>query len=132
LSPCSQRNALIWRFFFTGIPRNQLHIQSKVDGTVRRVNLTPGTKVKKGDLLLELTNDKLESALQEAELDLDTARTEIQQNQTLKEQEYLNAKSTLQEAELQLELRESEYSRKKSLFEKNSSRRKTFQTLKTV
>ncbi|MBT5707177.1 MAG: HlyD family efflux transporter periplasmic adaptor subunit, partial [Verrucomicrobia bacterium] len=102
----------------TVIPRNQLHIQSKVDGTVRRVNLTPGTKVKKGDLLLELTNDKLESALQEAELDLDTARTEIQQNQTLKEQEYLNAKSTLQEAELQLELRENEYSRKKSLFEK--------------
>jgi len=103
----------------TVIPRNQLHIQSEVDGTVRQVNLTPGTKVKKGDLLLELTNDNLESALQEAELNLDTARTEIQQSQTLTEQEHLKAESALRAAELQLKLLERMYTRKKSLVEKN-------------
>ena len=101
------------------IPRNQIHIRSEADGIVKQVNLTPGRRVNKGDLLLELTNSKLQSALREAELNLDTAYTEMQQSETLREQELLKGTSALQSAELALKVRESEYSRKESLFDRN-------------
>jgi beta-lactamase regulating signal transducer with metallopeptidase domain/multidrug resistance efflux pump len=101
------------------IPRNQLHIQSEVDGIVRQVNLKPGTRVKQGDLLLELSNDKLQSALRDAELNLDTAHTEIRQSELLVEQKLLEGKSAIQSAELELKLSESEYTRKKSLSDRN-------------
>ena len=82
------------------------------------MNLTPGTRVKKGDILLDLDNETLKAALQQAELDLETARTEARQAETLQRQAILKGRNAQQSAQSAYEVHKREFAQKKALFEK--------------
>ncbi len=99
------------------VPRFQYQIQTASDGIIRRMNLVPGTEVKKGELLLELSNESLVASLREAELDLRQAQAELRRHETSVEQKQLELMSNLETAKLNLELCEAEHRRSHALFD---------------
>ncbi|HWI55176.1 MAG TPA: HlyD family efflux transporter periplasmic adaptor subunit [Desulfobacteria bacterium] len=57
----------------TILPVSSEDIGKNVSGTVKSINVQNGEKVKKGDLLMEVTNDTLKLQLENARLDLEKA-----------------------------------------------------------
>lgn len=58
-------------------PTDQVDISSELSGTVRQVNVTYNSSVKKGDVLAELDTNKLEADLQSARAELASAKANV-------------------------------------------------------
>lgn len=92
------------------LPENVEYIASRVAGRVVQVNVKPGDKVKKGDVLVELANPQLvtsaeeaRSALEGARAELDAAEAELRTNLLNHEAALVRARTDLQKAQVQLE-----------------------------
>ena len=116
----------------TVIPRSQIKIQTLTDGTITKVNLTPGRLVKKGDLLLELSNSELMRSLRNAELNLKQAKAELRQRTLKAQQVTLEHNAKLHAAQQQIETAAAEQSRKESLFEKSLISQEVFTKSRTA
>lgn len=71
-------------------PENEIEVKSKISGVVSRIYAEPGTYVKKGDPLIEVSPDPTPLEMVEAKRNLE--RTEIEMNNILRE---LNRLDTL-------------------------------------
>lgn len=76
-------------------PENEIEVKSKISGVVSRIYAEPGTYVRKGDPLIEVSPDPTPLELAEAKRNLE--RTEIEMNNLLRE---LNRLETLLESNL--------------------------------
>jgi len=89
-------------------PEVEVSISSEVSGEIIELPIKEGAQVKKGDLLVKVNPDLIESALNRAEAS------------------YQNAKAGLEQAEANLKQAKADYDRGKSLFEKGVISRATW------
>lgn len=61
------------------IPRDSVHVSVMIMGVIESVHVTPGMRVKKGDVLLELDRSELDARVQLAEATLQAARSQLKQ-----------------------------------------------------
>lgn len=92
------------------LPENVEYIASRVAGRVVKVNVRPGDRVRRGDVLVELANPQLvtsaeeaRSALEGARAELDAAEAELRTNLLNHEAALVRARTDLQKARVQLE-----------------------------
>ncbi len=83
-------------------PVTEMSITAETEGRARRVNLGPGTRVKKGDPILTLENRTLQSARIDAELNVRAAEAELSQFEITNEQAIIKSRGTLDELEKQV------------------------------
>ncbi|MFH1583754.1 MAG: biotin/lipoyl-binding protein, partial [Actinomycetota bacterium] len=61
------------------VPKNEMEVSFKTNGTVESVNINEGDVVKKGDIIATLKNEDLEIALKNYEKDLNNAKQRTNQ-----------------------------------------------------
>ncbi len=61
------------------VPKNEMEVSFKTNGTVESVNINEGDVVKKGDIIATLKNEDLEIALKNYEKDLENAKQRTNQ-----------------------------------------------------
>ncbi|MBN1287399.1 MAG: biotin/lipoyl-binding protein [Anaerolineae bacterium] len=100
-----QRGTVQEVFTFTGRwqPRDQMALSFPVSGTVRQVNVQRGAAVSMGDLLADYDISDLENQLASAEIQLETALSNIDSSATGGIQSVENAEISLANAKLSLE-----------------------------
>lgn len=82
-----------------------LNVQTKIDGTISQIFVTPGTVVKKGDTLIEIRDSQTELQYQEAQIRVDTLTRQIEK---LKEEIELEAAA--EQKALLIRIKAAEYS----------------------
>src|SRR6185295_7130853 len=95
-------------------PEDIRWIPATTQGRVERIILRPGTQVKSGDVILELTNPQLEQQLQDATLKLQAAEagvanTKVQLNNDLLQQRAIaaNMEADFNKAKMQAQMNEA-------------------------
>ena len=96
-------------------PAKRMFIDSRENGIVTRVHAHSGDIVAKGQVLLELQNDDLESARELKEASLNSARQELQNNGLEIRELGIRNSEDLLEIDHQVDLLQSEYDVKSSL-----------------
>ncbi|MGB3346427.1 MAG: efflux RND transporter periplasmic adaptor subunit, partial [Candidatus Humimicrobiia bacterium] len=61
------------------VPKNEMEVSFKTNGTVESVNINEGDVVKKGDIIATLKNEDLKTALENYEKDLENAKQKVAQ-----------------------------------------------------
>lgn len=64
------------------------NVTASADGTIKTMNLTRSMPVKQGDVLLEISNEQIESALKDAQSSLQTAEDEL--NDLIEQQQHMS------------------------------------------
>ncbi|QOI99943.1 MAG: HlyD family efflux transporter periplasmic adaptor subunit [Phycisphaeraceae bacterium] len=90
--------------------RNQIEIRNKLESPSTIVEVVPeGTRVRAGDLLVRLNSDQLTTQVEQAELELTSARSKWQASQHAYEIQEIDNEQRLRQALLKLELAGLEY-----------------------
>ena len=90
-------------------PEKEVKISADVSGEITQLPIKEGTKVKEGDLLVQINPDEYEAAVERAKASLNNARANL-----------ANAKAQLTQAKAQLENAKQAYDRNKQLYEKDA------------
>ena len=77
----------------TLIPEDIRWIPANTEGSVEKILIWPGTKVERGDVILELTSPELEQSAHDAELQAKAAEAELATMRATLQREYLDQES---------------------------------------
>ncbi len=113
----------------TGIvePSRTVYLDAVEGGTIKRVVAESGAMLKKGDIILELSNLNRELAVLQQEAQLNQSINETRQARLGITQNDLQQRQTLAEIENQLQILEPQYRRQKQLFEKKLISKQDFE-----
>ncbi|UUZ81088.1 efflux RND transporter periplasmic adaptor subunit [Paenibacillus sp. P26] len=118
------------------IPDQEVKVVSKVSGKVSSINVEEGSKVKKGDVLLQLETDDLTQNVKQAEAGVEAAQAKLADAEAgARSQEIQGLESAVQQAQATLDtanaaldqakagfdLAQSTYNRLRNLYDTNSS-----------
>lgn len=112
-------------------PKNEVSIITPTGGDVKKIYFKNGDRVKKGDLILELSDASTESAYYEAEGKLLKAKSsystdsiafskykKLYAKELVSEDEYLNAKNNFENSKGELKIAEANYIKAKDNFDR--------------
>ena len=85
------------------VPDNVQWLSASVEARVERVVVKPGTIVKRGDLIVELSNPQLLQLLEETQWELEARVAEAKASQVLQKSSFLMQKATMLNAKLDYE-----------------------------
>ena len=85
------------------VPDNVQWLSASVEARVERVVVKPGTLVKRGDLIVELSNPQLQQLLEETQWELEARLAEATASQVLQKSEFLTQKAMMLNAKLDYE-----------------------------
>jgi len=103
----------------TIVPRMLVEVKSQASGVVQELKFEPGDEVKKGDVLCQLDDKIVLSRLQQAEVDLATAKAQLKLTQrNLTPQQKASAESAVRQAQLNRDEAQASYDRIKTLYDK--------------
>ncbi len=77
----------------TLVPEDIRWIPANTEGSVEKILIWPGTKVERGDVILELTSPELEQSAHDAELQAKAAEAELATMRATLQREYLDQES---------------------------------------
>jgi len=113
----------------TGIvePSRTVYLDAVEGGTIKRVVAESGQMLKKGDVILELSNLNRELTVLQQEAQLNEAINRVRETRLGITQNDLNQRQTLALIDNQLQILEPQYNRQKQLFEKKLISKQDFE-----
>lgn len=111
----------------TVIPASTFYLDAIEGGTIRNIVAESGSLVKKGDVILELTNLNRELSVLTQEANLNESINRVRQTRLQLAQNDLNQQQVLAEIEYQLSILKPQFEREKELFEKNLISKQQFE-----
>lgn len=111
---------------------NEISVVAKVGGRAKDIYLQEGDLVKKGQLLIKLEDEEIQSQLSQVRAAYNLARTQLQLAQTgARPQEKKQAESAVDMAKAGRDMAEASYLRMKNLYETKAISRQQFEQVET-
>jgi len=110
------------------LPIDTRYLDTTEGGVVEKIFTENGTRVKKGDKILTLSNTTLLINIMHSEAEVNRASNELRATRLALEQNRLGLENQLAEIDYELRLQQRDYERKKVLFEEKLISRQDFET----
>jgi HlyD family secretion protein len=108
-------------------PSRTAYLDAVEGGTIKRVVAESGAMLKKGDVILELSNLNRELTVLQQEAQLNQSINELRQTRLQISQNDIQQRRTLAQIDQQLQILGPQYNREKQLFEKKLISKQTFE-----
>lgn len=113
----------------TVLPARTVYLDALEGGNIKRIEAESGEILKKGDVILELSNYNREMSVLGQEASLNESINQLRQMRLQLAQNDLQQKSTLAQIESQLSILKPQYERTKTLYEKNLIAKQEFEKI---
>lgn len=111
----------------TVIPSRTVYLDAIEGGTIKRIAVESGAMVKRGDVILELTNLNRELSVLTQEANLNESINRVRQTRLQLTQNDLNQQQILAEINYQLSILAPQYDRENNLYKKNLISKQQFE-----
>lgn len=102
-------------------------ISSKTSGTINKLNFKEGDRVKKGDLLVEISHDLLDIQLRQSEAGVDLANAQLKLLRSgARKEDIRQSEDLMKQAKINLDLAKLDKDRAEELYRQDATTRKQF------
>ncbi|MEO8515046.1 MAG: efflux RND transporter periplasmic adaptor subunit [Ignavibacteria bacterium] len=102
-------------------------ISSKTSGTVNKINFKEGDRVKKGDLLIEISHDILDIQLRQSEAGVDLANAQLKLLRSgARREDIKQSEELVKQAKINLELAKQDKDRSTELYRQDAATKKLY------
>ncbi len=102
-------------------------ISSKTSGTINKLNFKEGDRVKKGDLLIEISHDLLDIQLRQSEAGVDLANAQLKLLRSgARKEDIRQSEDLMKQAKINLDLAKLDKDRAEELYRQDATTRKQF------
>jgi len=106
-------------------------ISSKTSGTINKINFKEGDRVKKGDLLVEISHDLLDIQLRQSEAGVDLANAQLKLLRSgARKEDIRQSEDLMKQAKINLDLAKLDRDRADELYKQDATTRKLYDDAK--